>query len=502
MDAKRDIDPPFGEDRELGWALLPEAHGKGYASEALQAALEWEARRVQRALPRAHDRSGQRAFDQAGAEVRLPRAGALDLQGRADDPVRAEEARMSDGVILALDQGTTSSRAMAIGLDGQVVASAQEEFPQIFPQSGWVEHDPEAIWRTQRRTAEQTLERLGARKVAAIGVTNQRETVVVWDRKTGEAIHNAIVWQDRRTARARRSWRRPAMRRWSPSGPGLVLDPYFSASKIAWILDAVPGARERAKRGELAAGTIDCFLIWRLTGGQVHATDATNASRTSLYDIRTGQWDAELCDLFNVPMDLLPEVKDSAADYGVSDIFGPSLPIRGVAGDQQAALVGQACFDAGDVKSTYGTGGFLVLNTGAELKRSKSRLLGTIAYQVGGKTTYALEGSILSAGSTIQWLRDELKIIRDGAHAGELAQGIADTAGVHLVPAFAGLGAPHWDSDARGRDPWPAARLDDRAHRARGAGKRGVPDRGAARGHGEGWRRAAAPARRWRHVAQ
>ena len=354
------------------------------------------------------------------------------------------------GVILALDQGTTSSRTMAIGLDGHVIASAQEEFPQIFPQSGWVEHDPEAIWRTQRRTAEQTLERLGGRKIIAIGVTNQRETVVVWDRKTGDAIHNAIVWQDRRTAQRTQALAAAGHEELVNERTGLVLDPYFSASKIAWILDAVPGARERAKRGELAAGTIDCFLIWRLTGGQVHATDATNASRTSLYDIRTGKWDAELCGLFNVPMSLLPEVKDSAADFGVSDIFGPSLPIRGVTGDQQAALVGQACFAAGEVKSTYGTGGFLVLNTGSELKRSKSRLLGTIAYRVAGKTTYALEGSILSAGSTIQWLRDELKIIRDGVHAGELAASIADTAGVHLVPAFTGLGAPHWDSDARG----------------------------------------------------
>ena len=354
------------------------------------------------------------------------------------------------GVILALDQGTTSSRAMAIGLDGQVIASAQEEFPQIFPQSGWVEHDPEAIWRTQRRTAEQTLERLGAHKIAAIGVTNQRETVVIWDRKTGEAIHNAIVWQDRRTAQRTQQLAAEGHEPLVSERTGLVLDPYFSASKISWILDQVPGARERARRGELAAGTIDSFLIWRLTGGSVHATDATNASRTALYDIRKGQWDADLCALFNVPMSLLPEVKDSAADFGVSDIFGPTLPIRGVAGDQQAALVGQAGFNAGDVKSTYGTGAFLVLNTGSELKRSRSRLLATIAYRVGGRTTYALEGSILSAGSTIQWLRDELKIIRDGVHAGELAASIDDTAGVHLVPAFTGLGAPHWDSDARG----------------------------------------------------
>lgn len=357
---------------------------------------------------------------------------------------------MSDGVILALDQGTTSSRAMAIAFDGAVVTSAQEEFSQIFPQSGWVEHDPEAIWRTQRRTAQQALERLGSQKVVAIGVTNQRETVVVWDRKTGKAIHNAIVWQDRRTAPRTQALAAAGHEDIVAERTGLVLDPYFSASKISWILDAVPGARGRAKRRELAAGTIDCFLIWRLTGGKVHATDATNASRTSLYDIRTGRWDAELCDMFDVPMSLLPEVKDSAADYGVSDIFGPSLPIRGVAGDQQAALVGQACFSAGDVKSTYGTGGFLVLNTGATFKRSRSRLLATIAYQCNGKPTYALEGSILSAGSTIQWLRDELKIIRDGVHAGELAQGIADTAGVYLVPAFVGLGAPHWDSEARG----------------------------------------------------
>ncbi|HVY87281.1 MAG TPA: glycerol kinase GlpK [Hyphomonadaceae bacterium] len=357
---------------------------------------------------------------------------------------------MKEGVILALDQGTTSSRAMAIGLDGSITASAQEEFPQIFPHSGWVEHDPEAIWRTQRRTTEQTIARLNGRKISAIGVTNQRETVVVWDRKTGEAIHNAIVWQDRRTAEKTQKLADVGHSAAVAEKTGLVLDPYFSASKIAFILDAVSGARERAKRGELAAGTIDCFLIWRLTGGRVHATDATNASRTSLYDIRAGKWDQSLCDLFGVPMSLLPEVKDSAADYGVSDLFGPSLPIRGVAGDQQAALVGQACFAAGEVKSTYGTGGFLVLNTGADLIRSKARLLGTIAYRVAGKTTYALEGSILSAGSTIQWLRDELKIIRDGVHAGDLAMSVPDTAGVHLVPAFVGLGAPYWDSNARG----------------------------------------------------
>ncbi|MBI1361993.1 MAG: glycerol kinase GlpK [Alphaproteobacteria bacterium] len=357
---------------------------------------------------------------------------------------------MTDGVVLALDQGTTSSRTMAIGLDGAVLASAQEEFPQIFPQSGWVEHHAEAIWRTQRRTAEQALSRLGGNPVAAIGITNQRETVVVWDRKTGAPIHNAIVWQDRRTAGKTQALAAAGHEAMVSERTGLVLDPYFSASKIAWILDKVPGARERAKRGELAASTMDGFLVWRLTGGRTFAIDATNASRTSLYDIRKGQWDAELCELFGVPQAVLPEVRDSAGDYGVTDLFGAGIPIRGVAGDQQAALVGQACFAAGEVKSTYGTGAFLVLNTGADLMRSKSRLLSTIAYSIGGRRTYALEGSILSAGSTIQWLRDELKIIRDGAHAGELAASVADTAGVHLVPAFVGLGAPHWDARARG----------------------------------------------------
>jgi glycerol kinase len=339
---------------------------------------------------------------------------------------------------------------MAIGLDGAIIASAQEEFPQIFPRSGWVEHDPEAIWRTQRRTAEQTLERLGARKVAAIGLTNQRETVVVWDRKTGEAIHNAIVWQDRRTAAKIDALRADGLEPEVMRKTGLVLDPYFSAAKIAWLLDAVPGARERARRGELAAGTIDCFLIWRLTGGQVHATDATNASRTSLFDLERGVWDAGLCEMFNVPMTVLPEVRDSAGDFGSTDIFGPLLPISGVAGDQQAALVGQACLSPGEAKSTYGTGAFMLLNTGRTLQRSAHRLLSTIAYQVGGVRTYAMEGSILSAGSTIQWLRDGLKIIRDGAHAGELAASVKDTEGVYLVPAFTGLGAPHWDPDARG----------------------------------------------------
>jgi glycerol kinase len=357
---------------------------------------------------------------------------------------------MADPVVLALDQGTTSSRAVAISLRGEVLASAQEEFPQVFPQAGWVEHDPEAIWRSVRRTAEQALIRLENRTPAALGVTNQRETLVVWDRRTGEPIYNAIVWQDRRTADRINELRSAGAEAEVVQKTGLVLDPYFSAAKLAWILDHVAGARERARRGELAAGTIDSFLIWRLTGGRVHATDATNASRTSLYDIRRGRWDEALCEMFRVPIAMLPEVRDSAGDYGETDMFGPSIPICGVVGDQQGALVGQACFSAGDVKSTYGTGAFLVLNTGPELRTSSSRLLGTIAYQIGGAVTYALEGSILSAGSTLQWLRDGLKIIRDGAHAGELAQAVPDTGGVFLVPAFAGLGAPHWDPDARG----------------------------------------------------
>jgi len=338
---------------------------------------------------------------------------------------------------------------VALTLQGHVLASAQEEFPQIFPEAGWVEHDPEAIWRSVRRTVEQTLSRLGDRAPAALGITNQRETVVVWDRSTGRPVYNAIVWQDRRTSARIAELRALSIEPMVSAKTGLVLDPYFSATKIAWILDHVPGARERAERGELAAGTIDTFLIWRLTGGRVHATDATNASRTSLYDIASGRWDAELCDLFDVPVEVLPEVRDTAGDFGVTDMFGPEIPIRSAVGDQQGALVGQACFHPGDVKSTYGTGAFLVLNTGSELKRSGNRLLSTIAYRVGGQTTYALEGSILSAGSTIQWLRDKLQVIRDGAHAGELAQTVGDTGGVYLVPAFVGLGAPHWDPDAR-----------------------------------------------------
>ncbi len=354
------------------------------------------------------------------------------------------------GVILALDQGTTSSRTMAIGLNGEVAASSQEEFPQIFPQSGWVEHDPEAIWASIERTTVAAIRALEGRPIAGIGITNQRETVVIWERATGRPIYNAIVWQDRRTAERVAELKRDGVEGAVRERTGLVLDPYFSATKLSWILDHVEGARAKAQRGELACGTIDAFLLWRMSGGVIHATDATNASRTSLYDIVRGRWDEELCGIFGVPVSMLPEVRDSAGCFGQVEAFGVSLPVCGIAGDQQAALVGQACFSAGDVKSTYGTGAFLVLNTGEELKLSSAGLLGTIAYRVAGRTTYALEGSILSAGSTIQWLRDGLGIIRDGAEAGEMAAALEDTGGVYLVPAFVGLGAPHWDPDARG----------------------------------------------------
>jgi glycerol kinase len=357
---------------------------------------------------------------------------------------------MPTAAILALDQGTTSSRAMAIDLAGEVLAQEQQPYPQIYPQPGWVEHDPEVIWRTTIGTAKGVVARVGRDRIAAIGLTNQRETTVVWDRRTGAPIHNAIVWQDRRTAPEVAALAKAGHEPLVAEKTGLVLDPYFSASKIAWILDAVPGARERAIRGELAFGTVDSFLVWRLSGGRRHVTDATNASRTSLFDIRRNIWDPELCKLFGVPMALLPDVVDCAGRIAETDLFGGALPITGMAGDQQAALVGQACLRAGEAKSTYGTGAFVVLNTGSVLVRSRHRLLSTIAYRLDGKVTYAIEGSILSAGSTIQWLRDELKIIRDGAHAGELAQTVADAGGVTLVPAFAGLGAPHWDADARG----------------------------------------------------
>ncbi|MBL4617381.1 MAG: glycerol kinase GlpK [Robiginitomaculum sp.] len=356
--------------------------------------------------------------------------------------------------ILAIDQGTTSSRAITYDQDGGQICSAQQEFAQIYPQAGWVEHDPEVIWQTCLQTISEVVKiahEKGYQPIAC-GITNQRETTIIWDRKTGEPIANAIVWQDRRTAPVCDELKDKGFEGLVIQQTGLLLDPYFSATKIAFLLDNVDGARERAKRGELAFGTVDSFLIWRLTNGKVHATDATNASRTALYDIRKGRWSEQLLELFNVPVSVLPEVKDCVADFGAIDVAhcGFEIPIKGVAGDQQAASIGQACFSPGELKSTFGTGSFLLVNTGDKLIRSKHRLLGTIAYQLDGVTTYALEGSILSAGSTIQWLRDGLEIIADASECETLAKSIPDTGGVYLVPAFAGLGAPHWDAEARG----------------------------------------------------
>jgi len=360
---------------------------------------------------------------------------------------------MSDSILLALDQGTSSSRAIAF--DGPTIAaSAQQPFQQIYPASGWVEHDPEVIWATTLSTAREVLQRMREkrRSVAAIGVTNQRETTILWDRRTGAPVYNAIVWQDRRTAQLCRALQEAGHEAEVMDKTGLCLDPYFSATKLAWIFQHVAQARAAAQAGHLAFGTVDSFLIWRLTGGRLHVTDASNASRTALFDIRTGTWDPALCELFGVPRQCLPEVRDSAGDFGTTDpeVFGTAIPIRAVAGDQQAALIGQACFAVGDVKSTYGTGAFLVLNTGRQLLRSRNRLLSTIAYQLKGQITYALEGSILSAGSTIQWLRDGLGLISRAAEIEPLAQSVPHSGGVYLLPAFTGLGAPYWDPDARG----------------------------------------------------
>src|SRR5882757_9661967 len=360
----------------------------------------------------------------------------------------------SDSILLAIDQGTSSSRSIAFSARGSVVARNQHPFEQIYPASGWVEHDPEVIWATTLSSAREVLRQLRTQqqRVAAIGITNQRETTLLWDRRTGIPVYNAIVWQDRRTADQCRKLQDAGHEDEGIEKTGLRVDPYFSATKLTWIFDHVPGTREAAEAGHLAFGTVDSFQIWRLTGGRVHATDVSNASRTALFDIRTCCWDEALCELFRVPLKCLPEVRDSAGDFGVTDVdvFGEPMPICGVAGDQQAALIGQACFAAGDVKSTYGTGAFLVLNTGRQLVRSRNRLLSTIAYRLDGETTYALEGSILSAGSTIQWLRDGLGIIARAPEIELLAQSVPDAGGVYLLPAFTGLGVPHWDPDARG----------------------------------------------------
>ncbi len=356
--------------------------------------------------------------------------------------------------ILSIDQGTTSSRAMVFDAAGNPLGIAQKEFAQHYPRDGWVEHDPEEIWSSTLEVCRRVLSesRVDAKSVAAIGITNQRETAIVWDRSSGKAIHPAIVWQDRRTAAHCEELRAAGHEARVGEKTGLLLDPYFSATKVAWILDNVAGAREAAERGDLAFGTVDSFLLWRLTGGRVHATDATNASRTLLFDIHAQAWDDELLEMFRVPRGILPQVRDCAGHFGDSDaeLLGRSIPITGIAGDQQAAAVGQACFLPGMIKSTYGTGCFALVNTGAEAARSRNRLLTTVCYRLEGRVTYALEGSIFIAGAAVQWLRDGIGLIGTAADTESLAAGIPDNRGVYLVPAFTGLGAPHWDAHARG----------------------------------------------------
>ena len=357
--------------------------------------------------------------------------------------------------VLAIDQGTTSTRAIVFDPDARAVATARRELPQHYPAPGWVEHDAEQIWRDTLATVQEALARRevgGAAAVAALGITNQRETTLLWERGSGRPIHRAIVWQDRRTAAACAALKAEGAEELVRRRTGLLLDPYFSATKAAWMLDHIAGARERAERGELAFGTIDTFLLWRLTGGRIHATDVTNASRTLLYDIHAQRWDEELLELLRVPRALLPEVRDSSEVYGLTDpaLFGRAVPIGGIAGDQQAALIGQACFAPGMAKSTYGTGCFLLLNTGEVAVSSANRLLTTCAYRIGGRMTYALEGSIFVAGAAIKWLRDALKVIPDAAATAAIAARVPDTHGVYFVPAFVGLGAPHWRPDARG----------------------------------------------------
>ena len=356
--------------------------------------------------------------------------------------------------ILAIDQGTTSSRALVFDGAMQVIATAQEEFPQHFPQSGWVEHAPNDLWETTLSTCRAAIKKAGitAQDIAGIGITNQRETTVVWDAKTGAPLHNAIVWQDRRTADYCRSLREEGHDQVITAQTGLLADPYFSGTKLKWILDQTPGARERAAKGEVLFGTVDSFLIWKLTNGSAHVTDATNAARTMLYDIHQGAWSNEICTLFDIPMQMLPQVLDCAADFGVADpeYLGAALPILGVAGDQQAATIGQACFEPGMMKSTYGTGCFALLNTGETPVASQNRLLTTIAYQLDGVPTYALEGSIFVAGAVVQWLRDGLQIIPDATVTQTLAEEADEGQDVIIVPAFTGLGAPYWDAECRG----------------------------------------------------
>jgi len=356
--------------------------------------------------------------------------------------------------ILAIDQGTTSSRALVFDVEAEMVSFAQQEFPQHYPANGWVEHDPDDIWQTSLSVCRAALEQAEAKgaRIAAIGITNQRETTIVWDRQTGMPVYPAIVWQDRRTADACAKLHEAGLEGTINEKTGLLLDPYFSATKIAWILDNVEGARSRATTGRLAFGTVDSFLIWHLTAGTVHATDATNACRTSLFNIERGCWDADLLKIFDIPISILPEVKDSNGGFGATDPahFGRAIPIRGVAGDQQAATIGQACFETGDVKGTYGTGCFILSNTGKKRVHSKNRLLTTLAYQIDGKACYALEGSIFIAGAGVQWLRDSLQIIRSASETQSIAESLASNNGVYVVPAFTGLGAPYWKPTVRG----------------------------------------------------
>jgi glycerol kinase len=354
--------------------------------------------------------------------------------------------------LLALDQGTTSSRALVLDRSGKVVAVSQREFTQIFPQPGWVEHDPTEIWSSQSGVTAEAISRSGAEldEIAAIGITNQRETAVVWDRKTGDPVYNAIVWQDRRTAGVCDKMKADGLEPLIQQKTGLVIDAYFSGTKVAWILQHVPGAREKAERGELAFGTVDSWLIWKLTHGQVHVTDETNASRTMLFNIYTREWDDELLKHLGVPRSMLPSVKSSSEVYGESAGALAGIPIAGIAGDQQSALFGQMCHQPGMVKNTYGTGCFMLMNTGTEPVPSKNKLLTTIAWRAGGQTQYALEGSVFIAGAVVQWLRDGLKIIRSSTEVEALAASVPDTGDVYLVAAFAGLGAPHWDPYARG----------------------------------------------------
>ena len=356
--------------------------------------------------------------------------------------------------LLSIDQGTTSSRAIIFDQRGSIVTTAQQEFAQHFPADGWVEHEPEDIWQSTLAVCKQALANgnLSASDIAGIGITNQRETTLVWDRETGEPIYRAIVWQDRRTADSCIALKHTLGESVVQDKTGLLIDPYFSATKIAWILDNVEGARAKAEQGKLAFGTVDTFLLWRLTKGNSHKTDATNASRTLLFNIKTQQWDDELLKGFNVPASLLPEVEDSAADFGVTDpdLLGAAIPVAAMAGDQQAALIGQACFKPGMVKSTYGTGCFMILNTGEQPLKSENRLLTTVAYRLKGKVNYGLEGSIFIAGAAIQWLRDGVELISHARETEAMAQEVGVEHGVYMVPAFTGLGAPYWDPEARG----------------------------------------------------